>query len=1038
MTNRFNLSAWALRNGVLTGYFLAVICLVGTVCFLLLGRSEDPEFSIKVANVTAVWPGASADEMRERVADEIEAALHALPAFNRVETVVTPGFLAMQLWVHDATPPALVDEAFYQFRKTLNDLEPDFPAGLQGPHVDDEFGDVDSILYAVTTEGGTLADLEAVARSMRRAMLRDPLIRKVRLYGIQQRQVVVEYDDARFARLGLAPEGLLGAIRDGLAVHDAGLFDDGVRRLRVTLPGGARSVEAVADLPISVGDAILRLGDLTRVRLAYDEDPALIVRQDGSPAVMVGLVMARGESLDRLDRAADRAIGTLGIPVGVDVARVADQPVVVRRAMGEFFKVFAEAVGIVLGVCFLVLGWRTGIVVALVVPIVLAMTFVAMTVAGIELHRVSLGALIIALGLLVDDAIIAVESMLTHVEHGANPTEAASAAWRSAAFPMLTGTIVTVLGFMPVGFAPSSTGEYMGSMFWVIAFALLSSWVAAVVFTPWLAVRLLKPATSARELAEGEGALTARARRLVGWAVDHPRTVIAALALSFGLAGLGFVTVQKQFFPISERNELFVQLRLPEGSSISASAAAARDVELFLQDDSDAAAVTSYIGQGPPRFWLGMNPALPNPAYSELVIVAADVEARERLKVRLEAALQGGLAAQARSRVLRFTFGPPVGFPVQFRLSGDDPAEMRRIGEDIRRMMANDPRVVDAHLDWNERAPALALEVDAHRAYLFGLSRDTIATRLSLALDGRVAATLPEGMVDLPVILRGDRAVRTDPGRLEGIVVGNQGGEPISLSQVGRIEVIQEKPIIRQRSRDLTLTIRADVVDGAQAPDVSTAIWRDLSALRARLPDGMRLVHGGAWEESMKANLSIAKVLPLSLLLMVSVIVVQLGSLSRLALVLLSAPLGVIGASLVLNVTGAPFGFVALLGLLALSGMDIRNAIILVEQVDANIETGRPVRQAIVEATISRMRPVALTAAAAVLAMIPLSQSTFWGPMALTIMGGLLLATAMTMVVLPALYAFWFRRRIAREDETARSEDAATGRRGWAVMPAAS
>ncbi|WP_170162058.1 efflux RND transporter permease subunit [Paracoccus siganidrum] len=1016
----FNLSAWAVRHGALVGFFAVVLCLAGLDSYLKLGRSEDPSYAIKVVNVVALWPGASAQEMRDQVADPIEEKLQTIPYFDRIDTYATPGYLAMQVWVKDHTPPAQVPQSFYQLRKKLYDMAGTLPEGVQGPFVDDEFGDVDSVLLAIKGEGASPHDLERIADRLQIALLRHSEISRIRSYGKQPRQVLVEYDDARIGTLGVPPEAISAALADFTRQHDAGSLDNGQQRLRISLAADDGLAGAIGAVPIPVGHSVLRLDDLAQVTVGYPAPPSQIVRHDGQHAVILGVVMAEGENLARIDRIVTRTLAEANLPQGIEVQRVANQPAVVDDAIQEFMTAFVEALVIVLAVCLVVLGWRTGIVVALSVPVVLAITFVVMRAMGIELHRVSLGALIIALGLLVDDAIIAIESMLRSIEAGKSRREAAGMAWNSTAFPMLTGTLVTFIGFMPVGFAPSSTGEYLASMFWVIAIALIASWLVAVMLTPWLGVHLL-PAQGHRHsprIQRLQDRVNEGLRRAVHWAVDHYGKVIGTIAALFLLAGLGFVTVQKQFFPVSERVDLFVQLRLPQGSSIEATARAAAEVERFLDGDPDATSVTTYVGQGPPRFWLALNPALPNPAYAELVVLGRDIPARERLKERLEQALSQGLAGAARARVIRFSFGPPVAYPVEIRISGPDPRELRRIGDEVRGIMAQDRRMIDPHMNWNELSPALQLEIEPDRMRLLGLSLAQLAARLHMAVDGARAGVLRQQDESLDVILRAAGARRNDPAFLSDTVVANIDGRPVPLSQVAAVHVVNEEPIIWQRSREETLTVAADVIDGVQGPDVGAALWPQLDGIRAALPPGYRMTQGGAWEESMKANLSIAKVFPGVLLLMLTVIMVQVQSVSRLVLILLSAPLGLIGASLVLNLTHTPFGFVALLGLLALSGMDIRNSVILVDQVDANLRRHMPMRQAIIEATLLRARPVALTSTAAVLALIPLSRSVFWGPMALTIMGGLILATFMTILFLPALYALWFRRQLSGTSET--------------------
>ena len=1010
----FNLSAWAVRNTALTGFFVVILMITGLVSYVQLGRSEDPNFAVKAMNVVAFWPGSSAAEMRDQVAVPIEKQLQTIPYFDRSETYATPGYLAIQIWVKDHTPASQVPESFYQVRKKLQDMAGTLPQGVQGPFPDDEFGDVDSILLSISGEGARYRDLELTAEALKPILLQHQSISKIRLYGRQVRQIHVEYDEAQLASLSVTPEAILAALADETIMQAPGTLDTGTQRLRLSLSRPIEDAEAVRNLPVPVGAGrVLRLGDLTNVSAGYQDPPKVLVRQDGVPTLMMGIVMTPGANLTRLDKNVAKTLDAFPLPAGIEISLVANQPEVVRKAIREFMVAFAEALLIVLSVCFVTLGWRTGVVVAMAVPLVLSITFIMMQIMGIELHRVSLGALIIALGLLVDDAIIAMESMTSSMETGAPRSEAAAAAWRSTAFPMLTGTLVTALGFMPVGFAPSSTGEYMQSMFQVIAIALIASWVVAVLFTPWLGVLLLKDIvhnpTPSRRARIGKAVMT-RVRALVEWSVDNAWKVIGGIAMLFALACVGFITVQKQFFPISERYELFVQLRLPEGSSIHASSAAAAKVEELLFGHDDVATVSSYIGQGPPRFWLALNPALPNSAYAELVVLARDTDARERLKIELETALDQGLVPGARSRVERFTFGPPVGFPIQYRLSGPDPQELRRIGGMIRDEMAKDSRLVDPHMNWNERAPALRLEIDPDRTRMLGLGEGLVASRIALATEGRVATQLRSGTETIDVLFRAAGPVRDNPDALQDIVIASQDGRPITLSQIARISVTEEEPIIWQRTREMTLTIRSDVLDGIQAPDVSQEIWKTLDTIQRTLPPGYRLEHGGAWEEAAKANLSIAVVFPIGFVLLLTVMMIQVQSWSRLGLVLISAPLGIIGASFALNILGAPFGFVALLGILALSGMDLRNSLILVDQVDKLLDAGLPPRTAIVEATLSRTRPVALTSGAAVLALIPISSSIFWGPMAFAIMGGLSLATFMTIMFLPALYAVWFRR----------------------------
>ena len=1006
-----NLSRWAVSRPTLILFLMLVIGLGGLMSYQKLGRAEDPSFTIKVAIVTAFWPGATAKETRDQVADLLEKKLQELPFLDKIETYTKPGFMSISVTFKDTTPPRDVPGLFYQLRKKLHDVEGYLPRGVKGPFVNDEYGDVDSVLYAVSGDGADYHQLNQVVEVLRQRLLLTPDAVKVNVYGDQDRKIFVEFSQAKLANLGIAPQAIFDSVAKQNAVDDAGVFETSSARVRLQVTDSLRGVDAISALPVPAGGQVLRLGDIAAISAGYEDPPSFVARHNGAPAIIVGAVMARGGNVLTFGKNLALAIDEVRAktPVGIEIEQIADQPRVVEEAVGEFTRSFVEALIIVLLVSFASLGARTGIVVALSVPLVLAVVFVFMNILGVDLQRISLGALIIALGLLVDDAIIAVEMMMVKMEQGVDRVKAATFAWESTAFPMLTGTLITAAGFMPVGFANSSTGEYTGSMFWVLVIALIASWFVAVIFTPYLGVKLLPdfgklhPHHDPDEIYRSP--LYARLRRVIAWSVDHRGAVVATTVGVFVLAALGFTHVQKQFFPLSERPELFFQLRLPEGSAIGASLEAAKQAEAALKGDSDAAYYTSYIGRGPPRFWLGMNPTLPDEAYSEIVIVAKDIEARERLKKKLDGALAAGALAQARARVDRFNFGPLVGFPVQFRVIGDDPMKVRDV-------MRADDAVIDPNLDWNEQVPGVKLVIDQDRARLLDLTPQDVATRLRMLISGVTVTTLRDGVDQVDVVARAVASERGDLGRLGDMVIYSNGGPPIQVSQIARIQYEHEEPIFRRRNRDMTITVRADVKDGVQAPDVTTRLAPRLDEIKAGLPIGYRLEVGGAIEESAKANASIAAVFPVVGLLMLTIVMFQLQNFARLGLVMMSAPLGLIGASLALNLSGAPFGFVALLGLIALSGMDMRNSIILVDQVRQDLEAGANYREAIIGATVRRARPVALTAMAAIFAMIPLTRSAFWGPMALTIMGGLFVATFLTVLFLPALYALWFRRSL--------------------------
>lgn len=1013
----FNLSQWAVARPTLMLFLMVAISVGGVYSYLRLGRAEDPSFTIKVANVTATWPGANAREMQDQVSDLMEKKLQELPYLEKIDTYTKPGFVAMQVTFRDTTPPSQIAQLFYQLRKKLYDIRGELPLGVIGPDVNDEYGDVDTVLYAVSGEGANYHQLDQLVEVLRQRLLETPDAVKVNVYGNQDRKIFVEFSQAKLASLGIGPLSIFDSLAKQNAVNAAGVFETPTNRVRLEVSGELKGADAIAATPIDANGQVFRLGDVATVTAGFQDPPVFLARYKGTPAIIVGVVMAKGGNVLTFGKNLQTAVDEIRAktPVGMEIEQIADQPKVVEEAVGEFTRSFIEALVIVLCVSFASLGFRTGVIVALSVPLVLAVVFVAMMILGIDLQRISLGALIIGLGLLVDDAIIAVEMMTVKMEQGLDRIEAATFAWKSTAFPMLTGTLVTAAGFLPVGFANSGVGEYTGSIFWVLMIALITSWFVAVMFTPYLGAMLL-PDFSKRPHHDPDKIYDTQIyrllRRTIAWSVDHRGLVVASTGFIFVAAVIGFGHVQKQFFPLSERPELFLQMRLPEGSAIGATLATAKKAEALLKGDADAEHYTTYVGQGPPRFWLGLSPALPNEAYAEIVIVGKDVEARERLKHRLDAAIANGALPEARVRIDRFNFGPPVGLPVQFRVIGDDPAKVREIGYEVRDVMRSDDGVIDPHLNWNEKTPSVRLVIDQDRARMLGLTPQDVASRLRMMISGVTVTTIRDGIDKVDVVARADPSERGDLGHLGDMVIVTRGGAPVQVSQIAKLVYEHEEPIIWRRNRNLTVTVRADVKDGVQAPDVSTRLWPRLEDIRSRLPVGYRIEMGGAIEESNKGNASIFAVFPVMGLIMLTIVMFQLQNFTRLGLVMMSAPLGLIGASLALNISGAPFGFVALLGLIALSGMDMRNSIILVDQVRQDLEAGANYREAIIGATVRRTRPVTLTAMAAILAMIPLSRSAFWGPMALTIMGGLFVATFLTILFLPALYALWFRRNL--------------------------
>jgi multidrug efflux pump len=1025
---RFNLSAWAVSHPALVLFLMVALGVAGFVSYQKLGRAEDPFFTVKVVNVSAIWPGATAAEMQTQVADPIEKKLQELPFFEKVQTYSKPSFTAMQVTFKDFTSPKDVPYLFYLLRKKLADVQGQLPEGLLGPVVNDEFSDVDSILYMMTGAGADYAQLKKTAEGMRQRLLKVPGVTKVDLYGVQDERIFVEFSHAKLATLGITPQALFDSLAKQNNVTPAGTVETSSQRVPLRVTGALDGAKAVAETPVESNGRVFRLGDIATVTHGYVDPPSFVVRQEGKPALGIGVVTAKGANILELGKDVANATDEFmkAVPQGINVELIADQPKVVERAVGEFVHSFIEALVIVLVVSFLALGWRTGIVVALSVPLVLSIVFIVMNTMSIDLHRITLGALIIALGLLVDDAIIAVEMMVVKMEQGWDRMRAASFAWESTAFPMLTGTLVTAAGFLPIGFANSAVGEYAGGIFWIVAIALIASWFVAVIFTPYIGVKLLpniKVEDDHNPHAVYETRLYRSLRAVIQWCVNHRvKTVLATVGI-FAVSIVAFGHVQQQFFPLSERPELFLQLRLPEGTAFGVTEKSVEKAEKLLKDDQDISTYTAYVGQGSPRFWLGLNPQLPNEAFAEIVIVAKDVEARERIKAKIENAVADGALSEARVRVDRFNFGPPVGFPVQFRVIGPDTKTVREIAYKVRDVMKENPNVTEPQLDWNEQSPYLKLVVDQDRARALGLTPQDVSQALAMLISGAPVTTVRDGIEKVGVIARAVPSERLDLARVGDLTVTSRNGVAVPLQQIAKIEYAHEEPILWRRNRDMAITVRSDVKDGVQAPDVTNQIFPKLQEIRDHLEPAYRIEAGGAFEESAKGNTSIFVLFPLMVIVMLTLLMIQLQNFSRLLLVFLTAPLGIVGASLGLNVAHQPFGFVALLGLIALAGMIMRNAVILVDQIESDVAHGMKRKEAIIEATVRRARPVVLTALAAILAMIPLSRSAFWGPMAITIMGGLFVATFLTLLYLPGLYALWFRKSLEEAGDPALAGD---------------
>lgn len=1006
LRDRFNLSAWAVNHRALVLFLLITTLLVGAFAFSRLGRLEDPVFNVPTMTVVVAWPGADAAQVQDQVLNQIERELQRIEGVDHVRGFARQGYGGINFWMKGGTPAPDLERAWYLARKKVNDIRHTFPPGVQGPFFNDEFTDVISVMYAVDAPELGWAERNALAERLKRDTQSVPGVSEVEVIGRQEPRVWVEFNSRRLAALGLSPQALASAIAAQNALQPAGAVEG--PHDRVFLRVGARPVNAadLADLPIEAGGRLLRLGDVASVHEGVEDPPTYTVRHGGQPVVLLAYTFARSGNILTIGAALDQRVREVqaSLPLGVALHKVADQPGVVDASVWEFERAFVEALAIVLAVCFLFLGWRTGIVVAASVPLVLAMVAVVMWAAGWALDRISLGALIIALGLLVDDAIIAVEMMVVKIEEGWDRVAAATFAWHSTALPMLTGTLVTVAGFMPVGFARSIAGEYAGGIFWVVGLALMASWLVAVVFTPYLGVVLLPRSIKAHGKPH-DRPVYARLRRGLNLAIERKWWVIGGTGALFLASVAGMGAVQQQFFPTASRLELIVDLRLREGASFKATEAQVRRLESVLAGDPQVRQVTAYTGAGAPRFFLSISADLPNPGFAQVVVQTASIDDREAVRQRLLKLFADGEAfPDLRGRVTRFEFGPPVGFPVQFRVVGSDAQELRRIAGQVRSVVRQSPLVRDTQLDWSEQVRALRLQVDPSRARQLGLSGADLSAQFQTVLTGAAVTRIERGETLVDVVLRGTPEERLALQGLGDVVVFGPGGTAVPVAQVARLEPVHEEPVLWRRNRDLAITVRSDVVDGVQGPYATQQIRPTLQAVIDALPPGYRIEEGGAIEESNKSNRALFAVFPAMFVVMLLILMVQLQSFSRLFLVFATAPLGLIGVVPALLAFNAPFGFVALLGVIALGGMIMRNAVILVDQIDHDVAAGVPVREAVVDATVRRARPVVLTAAAAVLAMIPLSSSVFWGPMAIAIMGGLIAATALTLAVVPALY----------------------------------
>lgn len=1014
-----NLSAWALRHAQMIAYLIIVLMLGGLLSYLNLGRAEDPDFTFKVMVVRTLWPGASAPEVERELTERIEKKLYETPWVDVLRSVSRPGESLIFVTLKDYTPKTEVPESWRQVRKKLDDIKHTLPSGVRGPFPNDEFGDVMVNVFALTGDGYDLAELRRQADRLARELRRVPDVKKVELIGVQDEKVFVEISPQRLAALGITPQQVGQALEQQNGIADAGFIETSTDRVNLRVTGAFDALERIRNADLAVGGKHFRLGDIATIKRGFAEPASPRMRFNHQPAIGVGVVMAKGGDVIHMGGNIHAEVKRIAadLPAGIDVNIMADQPEKVKSSIRLFVQSLGEALIIVLAVSFLSLGWRTGTVVALSIPLVLAITFILMKVFGIDLQRISLGALVISLGLLVDDAIIAVEMMVVKMEHGWDRFKAATFAYTSTAFPMLTGTLITAAGFMPVGFAKSAAGEYTFSIFAVVTIALLTSWLVAVLFTPYLGYKLLDPAQLiAKAQKHGDDLYSTpfyrRFRALVEWCLHRRWTVIGATVGAFILAIVAFNTgVQKQFFPAADRLEVLVDLWLPQNASLKATESETLKVEKLLKDDPAVVAVSSYIGNGAPRFYLPLDQQLFSDNFAEVVIVTKDLAAREDLKKRLEArfAAADGEFSHLRARVIRLENGPPVGFPIQFRVMGENLETLRGIAEQVATVMRANPHLKDVNLDWNEKVKSLRLEVDQERARQLGISTQEIARSVRAWQLGAALTTFREGDQLIEVLWRAPGQERNLLDRLPDLDIVAADGRHVPLLQLARLKPQLEEGVIWKRDRLPTITVRADMADGTQPPVASLQINPQLDAVRAQLPPGYRIEMGGAIEESAKGENSIKAVMPLMLVGVITLLMIQLQSISRTVLVLLTAPLGLIGVAIALLTFQVPFGFVANLGVIALAGMIMRNSVILVDQIEQDEASGKSKWEAIVGSTVRRFRPIVLTALAAILAMIPLTRQIFWGPMAVAIMGGLLVATVLTLLFLPALYAAWFK-----------------------------
>lgn len=1011
----FNLSALAVRERSITLFLIILITVAGILSFFELGRAEDPPFTVKQMTIISAWPGATAQEMQDQVAEPLEKRMQELKWYDRSETYTRPGLAFTMLSLQDSTPPSQVQEEFYQARKKLGDEAKNLPAGVIGPMVNDEFSDVTFALFALKAKGEPQRLLVRDAESLRQRILHVPGVKKVNIIGEQAERIFVSFSHDRLATLGISPQDIFAALNSQNVLTPAGSIDTKGPQVFIRLDGAFDKLDKIRKTPVVVQGRTLLLSDVATVERGYEDPATFLIRNQGEPALLLGIVMRDGWNGLDLGKALDAETAKIneGMPLGMTLTKVTDQSVNISSAVDEFMIKFFVALLVVMVVCFVSMGWRVGVVVAAAVPLTLAIVFVVMEASGKNFDRITLGSLILALGLLVDDAIIAIEMMVVKMEEGYDRIKASAYAWSHTAAPMLAGTLVTAVGFMPNGFAESTAGEYTSNMFWIVGIALIASWIVAVVFTPYLGVKMLP---KIKTVEGGHAAIYNthhynRFRRLLTRIIARKWIVAITVIALFTVAILGMGLVKKQFFPTSDRPEVLVEVQMPYGTAIEQTSATTAKIEAWLGKQKEAKIITSYIGQGSPRFYLAMAPELPDPSFAKIVVLTDSQEAREALKFRLRKAAASGLAPEARVRVTQLVFGPYSPYPVAYRVMGPDPGKLREIADKVEKVMQASPMMRTVNTDWGPRVPALHFTLNQDRLQAVGLTSNAVAQQLQFLLSGVPITSVREDIRSVQVMGRAAGDIRLDPAKIAGFTLVGSSGQRIPLSQIGEVEVQMEDPVLRRRDRTPTITVRGDIAENLQPPDVSTAMIKALQPVIDTLPAGYRIEQAGSIEESGKATQAMAPLFPVMIAMTLLIIILQVRSMSAMVMVFLTAPLGLIGVVPTLLLFNQPFGINALVGLIALSGILMRNTLILIGQIHHNEQEGLAPFNAVVEATVQRARPVLLTAMAAILAFIPLTHSVFWGTLAYTLIGGTFGGTIITLVFLPAMYAIWFKIR---------------------------